>query len=178
MSELVTAARPYARAVFEFAQEAGSIDQWSEQILLMGAIAAEPSVSTLVEHPKMTKQQIAEVFTEVCGEKVDEHGANLIKLLAENGKLALLPEIAALYEQFKAEDEGLVEAEVVSAMELDADQENAIARSLKKRLGRDVKITTRIDESLMGGAIIRAGDLVIDGSLKGRLAKASTALSR
>ncbi len=178
MSELITAARPYARAVFEFAQAESGLDSWSEQLSFMAAIVANPAMTKLLDNPKLTKEKQAEMFAHVCGDKIDQHAINLVKLLAENGKLSVLPEITELYEEFKDEDEGLVEAEVVSALEISADQEKAIAASLKKRLGRDVHITTRIDESLMGGAIVRAGDLVIDGSLKGRLAKVSTALLR
>ena len=178
MSELITAARPYARAVFEFAQEEGSLDKWSEQILFMGTIAADDAIVTVLDNPKLTKTEIAEIFNTVTGEYVDDHGANLVKLLAENSKLSLLPHIAALYEEFKADADGMIEAEVISAMEVSEAQEKAIAKSLKKRFGREVKITIRIDESLMGGAVIRIDDLVIDGSLKGRLAKATTALSR
>lgn len=178
MSELITAARPYARAVFEFAHAESGLDNWSEQLSFMATIVVDPAMSKLLDNPKLTKEKQAEMFAHVCGDKIDKHAMNLVKLLAENGKLSVLPEIAELYEEFKAEDEGLVEAEVVSALEISVDQEKAIAASLKKRLGRDVHITTRIDESLMGGAIIHAGDLVIDGSLTGRLAKVTTALSR
>ena len=178
MSELITAARPYARAVFELGQADSELDKWTEQLSFMATIMADPEMSQVLDNPKLTKAEQAGMFVHVCGDKIGVKATNLVKLLADNDKLSLLPEIAALYEQFKTDHEGLVEAEVVSALEISADQEQAIASSLKKRLGRDVHITTRIDKSLMGGAIIRAGDLVIDGSLKGRLAKVTTALSR
>ncbi len=178
MSELITAARPYARAAFEFARDNDVVSAWSGQIEHMAALAALPEMQQVIDNPRLTKAQIADLFAEACGDDIDDHGRNLIHLLAENGKLGLLPEIAALFEQYRDEAEGLVEVEVTSAMPMDAEQEKRIADSLKKRFGRDVKITTQIDESLMGGAVIRAGDLVIDGSLKGRLDKAATALSR
>ncbi len=178
MSELITAARPYARALFEFAREQNAVDAWDKQLNFLAGVVTDPAMQPVIDNPRLSKQAIADIVAEICGDGLDSHGVNLVRLLAENGKLTLMPEIAALFERQKDEAEGVVEAEVVSAMAIDADQEKAIADSLKKRFGRDVKITTRIDESLMGGAIIRAGDLVIDGSLKGRLAKAATALSR
>ncbi len=178
MSELITAARPYARAVFEFARDNDAISSWGEQIQYLAAMVAVPEMQQVIDNPRLTKSRIAELFVGAADGHIDDHGANLVRLLAENGKLVLLPEIAALFEQYRDEAEGLVEVEVTSAMPMDAEQEQRIAKALKKRFGRDVKITTQIDESLMGGAVIRAGDLVIDGSLKGRLDKAATVLSR
>lgn len=178
MSELVTAARPYARAVFELAQSENTIDKWSENLGFMTVIVSDSDMTALLDNPKLSKQETGDLLASVCGDDIDGHATNLIKLLAENDRLTLIPEISALFEHFRASGAGMIEAEVVSAQEISDEQQAKIADSLKKRLGQEVKLTTRIDESLLGGAIIRAGDLVIDGSLKGRLAKITTAMSR
>jgi F-type H+-transporting ATPase subunit delta len=171
MSELTTAARPYARAVFEMANEAGSLAKWSEALALMGAVADNEEVKTLLATPKMAKQAGADAFLTLCDDKLDDKAKNLVKMLAENDRLSLLPEMSVLYEALKDEAEGSVEALVTTAKKLTQAEETSISTALKKRLGRDVKLKVSVDESLLGGAIIQAGDLVIDGSLKGRLSK-------
>ena len=114
----------------------------------------------------------------VCADEIDDQGRNYIKLLAQIRRLVLLPDITALYEYYRAEAEGKIEAEVISAKDITEQQMGNIAQALKKRLGREVSISARTDSSLLGGAIIRAGDLVIDGSVRGKLNKLATALSR
>lgn len=178
MSELTTAARPYAKAVFEMAKEAGGLTQWSAQLAAMSAVVAAEGSASLLSHPRMTKEQKAQAFADIAGSAIDVQGQNLLKVLAENDRFALLPEIAVLFEQFKAEAEGAVDAEITSAMDMTDDQRQAIAAALQKRLGREVKLVTKIDPSLMGGAIIRAGDLVIDGSIQSRLKDMKAALAR
>jgi len=176
MSELTTFARPYAGAAFELAREQKRFDRWSEMLTYMAAVAHDGGMRALLDSPRLSHEQRAEIFISVCEDRLDDEGRNFIKLLAENARLALLPEIAALYEFMRREAEGKIEAEVVSAQEISKTQTEAITRALKARLGREVHLTARTDESLLGGAIIRAGDLVIDGSIRGRLNKLSTAL--
>lgn len=178
MSELVTTARPYARAVFELAEDVDAAKDWSEQLGFMSAVATDRDMLALLDNPKLSCQQAADLFIQVCGDQIDDQGANLVKLMSENGRLQVIPEVYGLFEQMCSDAEGVVEAEIVSAYKVRKDQEAAIAKALMKRLGKSVKLTSRIDKSLMGGAIIRAGDLVIDGSLKGQLDKISGALSR
>lgn len=178
MSELTTAARPYAKAVFEMAQETDSFAQWSEQLGAVSAVVAAEDSAALLDHPRMTKEQKVEAFVEIVGDAVDTSGQNLLKVLGENDRLILLPEITALYEELRAEAEGAVEAEVISAQEVSDEQQQAIVAALQKRLGREIKLVTKVDPSLMGGAIIRAGDLVIDGSIQSQLKEMSMALSR
>ncbi|MFN3786224.1 MAG: F0F1 ATP synthase subunit delta [Thiothrix sp.] len=178
MSDLTTAARPYARAVFEMAQEAGRLPQWSAQLAAMSAVVAAEGSASLLAHPRMSKEQKAQIFAEIAGDALDDQGRNLLKTLAENGRFALLPEIATIFEQLRAEAEGAIEAEVISAQEMSADQQQKIAAALQKRLGREVKLITKVDPSLMGGAVIRAGDLVIDGSIQSRLKDMKAALAR
>ena len=177
MSELTTAARPYARAVFDMAKETGELDQWSESLGFMGGIAANEDVVALLSSPKMAKQAGADAFIQLADGKLDDKAQNLVKTLAENNRIALLPEISALFEVLKDEAEGSVEAIVTTAKKLTKAEEKSIAAALKKRLGREVKLKVSIDKALLGGAIIQAGDLVIDGSIQGRLNKMTMAMA-
>ncbi len=169
MSEFTTTARPYARALFELAEDAGTLTEWSEKLAFLGAVVSNDDVRALLDNPTMTKESTADAVIKICDDQLDDKAENLVKQLAEYDRLEVLPEISTLFEVLKDEAEDVIEAVVTSAQELAADEKEAIATALKKRLGRDVKITTEIDESILGGAIIRAGDLVIDGSIQGRL---------
>lgn len=176
MSELTTTARPYARALFELASDAGTLTEWSETLAFLGALVSNEEVRALLDSPAMTKQAAADAVIKLSDGKLDDKAENLVRQLAEYGRLEVLPEISSLYEAMKDEAECVVEAVVTSAQELSDEEKDAIASALKKRLGREVKITTEIDESILGGAIIRAGDLVIDGSIQGRLKNIQHAL--
>lgn len=178
MSELTTAARPYAKAVFELAQQTDALQEWSDQLAAMSAVVATEDSAALLAHPRMSKAQKTEIFSDVVGDDLSEGGRNLLATLSENDRFVLIPEIAAIFEGMKAEAEGAVEAEVVAAQKMTKKQEETIAAALQKRLGREVKLVTSIDPSLMGGAIIRAGDLVIDGSIQSRLKNMMTSMSR
>ena len=177
MSELTTAARPYARAVFEIAKETNSLADWSDSLSFMGAVASDADVAALLETPKMAKQAGAEAFIKLCDNKLDDKAINLVKTLADNNRIKLFPEISALFEVLKDEEEDSVEAIVQSASRLTKAEEKLITAALKKRLGREVKLKVSIDKALLGGAIIKAGDLVIDGSIQGRLKKMTTAMA-
>jgi len=178
MSDISTLARPYARAVFETARDKASLPNWSEALALMSVIASDPTMKEVLDNPKMTKAQKGELFAGVCSDKIDDAAKNLIALLAENNRLSICPEVAEQFEALKSADEGVVEAEVTSAMPLDSDQESALKESLKKKLGSDVSLTTSVDESLIGGVIVKAGDMVIDGSIRSQIAALSNALNR
>ncbi len=178
MAEKTTIARPYAEAVFQLAQQQGELKSWSETLQLCAAIASNPEMSALIGNPRIDATQLSGLFGELCGEKLNEQGKNFIATLIENDRLDLLPEIAELYEKARAEAEGVMSAEVISAQSLDKSQQEAIAAALKKRLGREVVLECRVDESLLGGAVIRAGDLVIDGSAKGQLDRLAHVLLR
>ena len=177
MSELTTAARPYARAAFDLASKQGGLEKWSDMLGFCAAVAHDSSMQAALDNPSLNKQQSAQLFNEVCGDQLDQQGQNFIKLLAENDRMELLPEIAALYQHYRAQAEGTVDAELISALETSEEQVNKIAESLARRLGKKVSLTTRIDSSLIGGAIIKAGDMVIDGSVRGRLEKLSNNLA-
>ncbi len=177
MAELITIARPYAEAVFKRAAETSCFPAWSEALQLMAAIATDESMANVIAGAQFSKAELADLFNEVAGDKIDQEAKNLVKLLAENGRLALLPEIAEQYEVQRAEAEGSIEAEIVSAFAVSDAQRSKVAESLKQRLGRDIKLSVTIDESLVGGAIIRAGDMVIDGSVRGKLEKLASTVN-
>ena len=178
MTERTTLARPYAEAVFRLARERKTLKAWSEMLQLAAAVAADPKITALIDNPRVPRNRFVDFFLDVGGKKLDQDAANLVRLLSDNHRLALLPEIAALYEALRAQAENRVEAEVVSAAAINETQLKDIAAALKKRLGRDIDLHTRIDPSLVGGIVIRAGDLVIDGSVQGKLRLLATHLNR
>lgn len=182
MAETTTVARPYARAAFEHAQATkGGLKKWSEVLATAAAVAGDPVMQNAFADPAMTAADRADVFLDVvrsaAGDKaVSGEFGNFVRLLAENRRLALLPEIVAMFETLKAEAEKSIHAEVISAFEIGDEQKARIAAALKQRLQREVELDVTVDESLIGGAIIRAGDVVIDGSARGQLANFATAL--
>ncbi|MCT7359159.1 MAG: F0F1 ATP synthase subunit delta [Thalassobium sp.] len=176
MAELTTLARPYAKAVFAEASEKGALDAWSADLALLAACVADADMAKVLVHPSLTAQQQAQALTDVCGDKLNEAAKNLVAVLAENKRLMLVPEIAALYEELKAQLQNTVDVVVTSAFELSNEQADKLAQALKAKLQCDVRLTSEIDETLIGGAIIRAGDLVIDGSVTGKLSKLAEAM--
>ena len=181
MPDFDSAARPYARAVFELASEEGKLQQWQDSLLMAAGIAMNDDMQAVFDQPAMLADQKAEIFLSVLsssGASADEHFSNLVKLLAEKGRLSALPSIAATYEELKQQAEGQVEVQVRSAQPLTDEQRQKIADSLTKKLGKDVSITAEVDESLIAGAVISAGDMVIDGSAKGRMEKLAIALNK
>jgi F-type H+-transporting ATPase subunit delta len=177
MADRATIARPYARAAFAHAHAGKELPAWSKLLGMAAATAADPRVARLIGNPHVTGLQLVELLTGIAGGAAGKQGHNFLHALAENRRLALLPEIATQFETLRAEIENVVDVEVIAAREIAAPQQKRLAEALKRRLGREVRMHTRIDESLIGGAIVRAGDLVIDGSLKGRLARLGSALT-
>lgn len=179
MSEITTAARPYANAVYQLASESSAkLAAWSDALTLMSAVVADSTMASKLASPELGKHQKGELMLAVVGDKLDEHQKNLVKLMAENNRLILMPTVAALYEEYRAEAEGQIDAEVTSAFPLTAEQQASIATALKNKTGREVTITTTTDASLIGGVVIKAGDIIIDGSMKARLAALASTLSR
>ncbi|UCB54327.1 MAG: F0F1 ATP synthase subunit delta [Thiotrichales bacterium] len=178
MADYTTAARPYARAVYSRATETSTVAEWGDALALMAAVAADPGMQELLEQPQLSKEQKGELMLRVLTDKLNQQQQNLVKLLAENGRLRALPEVAHQFEIRRAEAAGKVEAEVISAFDLTDEQEQAITATLKSKLGRDVSITTRTDESLIGGVVIKAGDTIIDGSMKSQLESLALSLGR
>lgn len=169
MAEKITIARPYAKAVFELAQEHKALAHWSETLQGLAELVAIPTVEALINDPMVTPAKRAAVLIEACGDKLDTAGANLLKVLSENRRLDILPEIAADFENLKALAENTIEVEFRAPVELDEAEHDKLVAALRKRLGREVELHALVDESLLGGAVIRAGDIVIDGSVKTRL---------
>jgi len=177
MAELTTLARPYAKAAFGFADGANVLGSWSEMLALAGAVSQHPLLSKLLSSPTLTTEDKGRAFIEICGDQLSEQAGNFVKVLAENKRLELLPSIAQLFEAFKAQKEKSVEVELQSAFELPAAIQDKLAKALSVKLDRDVNVSSSIDKSLIGGVVIRAGDTVIDGSVKGRLAKLAEAMN-
>lgn len=172
----ITIARPYAEAVFQRAAETGKLDLWSEMLEFLAAAVRDPALSGLIASPKLDRSQMAELVLEIGGGRLSDEGQNLVRLLAANRRLAVLPGIARLFEQRKAEHEGTIDVVVTSAFELKPAQEKQLADALKRRLGRDVRITSEHDPELIGGFRLRAGDMVVDGSVAGRLTQLANEL--
>jgi F-type H+-transporting ATPase subunit delta len=177
MSERLTIARPYAKAIFALARKTNSLAAMATGLVRAAETVTDPRVKSLLGSPHVTPAQLADLVTGVAGSSFDESGRNFIELLAQNRRLGFLPEIVALFEQMKAEVENAVDVEVTSATALTPDQESRYAAALQKKLGRQVRLRTQIDQSLLGGAVLRAGDLVIDGSIKGRLDRLANELT-
>ncbi|TKR30563.1 F0F1 ATP synthase subunit delta [Luteimonas gilva] len=174
MSQALTLARPYARAAFAIARDAGKFAQWSDALGFAARLSADPQIASLLGNPKLTDDDAVVLLSP---NDADQPVRDFLALLADNRRLALLPEIAGLYEEARAEAERIVKAKVTSAAALPAGELDAIKVALKKRFGREVELETAIDESLIGGAVIDAGDVVIDGSLRGKLSRLQTALA-
>lgn len=171
MSDLIKFARPYAKAAFSIAREQKSLADWSIMLNTASHISLDPRVADMITNPSIESTKIADLFRDIGGDRFDEAFSRLIGVLAENDRLAILPDIAAMYERLREEEERRLPVRVVSAIELDADTLGRMQSALEKRFDKQVSIDTEIDGSLLGGAIIIADDLVIDGSVRGRLNK-------
>lgn len=174
MSQPLTLARPYARAAFALSREAGRSADWSKALAFAARVAADPQAQAVLGHPLLSS---ADAVGLLVIDGADEAFVRFLGLLADNRRLPLLPEISGLFEELRAEADRVVKARVTAAAELPAAELESIKAALKKRFGREVEIETAIDASLIGGAVIDAGDVVIDGSLKGKLSRLQSALA-
>jgi F-type H+-transporting ATPase subunit delta len=177
MAERATIARPYAKAAFEYARDANDFAGWSLALARAAEIVADPRVAALTKSPQWSAADVVGLITDVAGASLNAGMENFVRVLAENHRLLLLPEIAAHYEEFRSAVENTVDVEVVSAVKLDAAQSGKLSAALAKRLKGNVRMKNSVDATLLGGAVLRAGDLVIDGSLKGRLERLATELT-
>lgn len=169
MADKTTIARPYARAAFATARGSGKLGAWSEALRTGAVVVQDSRFQNLLGNPHVTPQQLAELVSEISGSQLGETGRNFVQTLAENRRLARLPEISRLFDALKDAEEGVVDVTVTSAAPLGEEQQRTLAEALKRRLKREVRLHTVTDAALIGGAVIRAGDLVIDGSLRTRL---------
>lgn len=177
MADLTTVARPYAKALFDLARRQGSLERWSQTLGTLAEIAGDEAMHALVQNPKVSDEEVINLINSVAGERFDDSARNLVRLLADNDRLPALPDIAALFEVMKAESEGAIDVDVFSPHPVSDSYKHSLSESLRRKLGRDVRMNFSIDESLIGGALIKAGDLVIDGTVRGRLNKLSGALA-
>jgi F-type H+-transporting ATPase subunit delta len=171
MSQFTTLARPYARAAFETAISDGSLKGWSAALGLLAALLQDSKVAGYLSDPSNSTGAQGQTLLDLCGSELDAKAQNFVLILAANKRLVLLPDISTLFEELKADYEKTVDVDVISAFGMDQSAESSLVAALKKRLQRDVKLNVTIDRALIGGMIVRAGDLVIDGSVRGRLNK-------
>src|SRR5579885_2824202 len=173
MADLATLARPYAKAVFELARDAGggAPARWSATLKLLSELVAESSIAALIGDPRLPRAQLAALLCATLAGHLDRTGENLVRLLADNRRLPLLPAIAAEYERLRADAEARAEVEIATATEVPEAQRLALVAAIARRLKRQVQAHWRIDPRLLAGAVVRAGDLVIDGSVAGELAR-------
>lgn len=178
MAEPASIARPYAKAIFEIARDSGDLDGWSAGLRALAAIAADPQIAVLARHPDVPPEQLARLVIEVGGgSDMPEAARNVVHVLARNDRLLTLPDISVQFDELRAQAQSRIEAELISAMPVSDVQRQQIVAALEKRLGRRVTLTVSVQEDLLGGAVIRAGDLSIDGSARGKLDKLADALS-
>jgi F-type H+-transporting ATPase subunit delta len=181
MAEQATVARPYARAAFEHARERGELATWSQMLAAAAAVAAAPGAEDLFGNPRVGREELVELLAAVAaqrGVRVGPDGRNYLGVLAHNHRLRFLPAIAAQFEQLRSEVENTIDVEVTTAMPLEPAQRSRLSEALAKRFQRQVRIAETVDPALVGGAIVRAGDLVIDGSVQGRLARLEQQISQ
>ena len=175
MSELITVARPYAKAAFEFAVETQALDKWHEMLVFASEVAKNEDMKSFLSSSS-SPETMADVFCKVCGEQLDEKGQNLVKIMAENGRLPALPAVIDLYAEMHAQYSKEITVEVTAAVELSASQVEKLSAALEKRLERKVKINCNVDSKVVGGLVIKADDTVIDGSVRGKLDRLTDAL--
>ncbi|MEW5290370.1 MULTISPECIES: F0F1 ATP synthase subunit delta [Erwinia] len=175
MSEFTTVARPYAKAAFDFAVEHQNVDSWQQMLAFAAEVASNEQVAELLSGA-LAPEALSAQFIAICGEQLDEAGQNLIKVMAENKRLPALKDVLAQFIELRAAHDATADVEVISSTTLSDEQLTKISAAMEKRLSRKVKLNCKIDKSVMAGVIIRAGDMVIDGSVRGRLERLADAL--
>lgn len=178
MAEISTLARPYAKAAFEYANENGAVEQWSTMLSLLAGLSGFTAVSELISGPGETPANKASKLIDICGDGLNAQGANFLRNLANNRRLDLLAEIQIQFNALQAEYNKTLDVDVVAARAMDQSQQDRLAEALQQRLQRTININVSVDAKLIGGAVIRAGDTIIDGSVSGRLAKLAEAINQ
>ncbi|MCC6915946.1 F0F1 ATP synthase subunit delta [Nitrosomonas sp.] len=176
MAEAITIARPYAEAVFKLARESGSLFSWSETLDTVNSIVQEPQIKGLINNPQISAAKLCEIILSVGSKKISDDGKRLVSLLIDNRRLLVLPQICDLFEQFKAQHEGVLEAEIESAFPLDSDQVAKLVSILEAKFQRKVKADISVKSELIGGIRVKIGDQIIDSSVHGKLEAMATAL--
>ena len=178
MAELTTLARPYAKAAFEYADASNTLDAWSSALQQLSAVVADEKVSTSLSNPLATTEQHAQTLIGLMGEDLDAKVQNFVRNIADNKRLSLLDEISQLFDLMKANREQVLDVKIQSAFDMSDDQQASLSDALSKNLNRKVSLEVETDSSLIGGALINAGDTLIDGSVKGRLTKLTEAVAQ
>ncbi len=178
MAEKTTLAKPYAKAIFEIASQDNTVDSWLEKLELLSQVSSVDTVLEVIKNPEISTDDTINMFTDICKDMLDDKSVNLLRVAGKHSRLDLFPEIAREYAKLKAEVQGTLEAEVISAYMVNATQKKLITENLKKRFNKEITITTVIDKSLIAGIVIRAGDLVIDGSVSSQIKKLTHTLLR
>ncbi|MCK5719884.1 MAG: F0F1 ATP synthase subunit delta [Thiomargarita sp.] len=178
MAELATLARPYAGAVFDLAKTTNSLDTWSNNLKFLEIVVQDDQINNIIHNPKIDKNTISNLLLDICSEQLDQVGINLLKVLLENKRLAVIPQLVAQYELLKAHNQGFLKVEIAASYPVEQAQQETIKTILQKRLGKTIDINITLDESLLAGCLIHAGDDVIDLSVKGRLQQLATELRR
>ena len=177
MAETGELARPYAVAAFKQADEEGRLGEWAEMLELLAAVARDATMSGLIANPRVDRVRLVELFIDVCGDRLSDTGRNFVKVVGQYDRFALLPDISKRFAEERAAREGRNQVHVTSAFELSKPQRKTIVKAMEARLGTKVTLDCEVDDSLIGGVVIRAGDLVIDASLRGRLAQLAQTLA-
>lgn len=178
MAELATLARPYANAVFDIAKGDGELDRWSRMLAILSVAASDATMQTLLALPEVEEVQKAYRLSEVCGTELNERAKRFVQVLAVNKRLPLLPEIQVQFESLRADEQSTLDVAVTSAFPLSEAELESLKTALGRRFEKEINMESDVDRSLIGGAVIRAGDTVIDGSVRGRLAKLSESVQR
>ncbi len=169
MAEISTIARPYAVAAFKLGKETKSLAKWSDMLALASAVANDEKMQALIHNPKLLASDLQDAFLKVCGKHLNEQGQNLIKVLIEYGRMSVLPAISSAFEELKAQDEGVLDAQIIAAAKLSAAQTKDLVKRLEAKFGKKVEATVTVDAEIIGGIKIIVGDTVIDASVKGQL---------
>lgn len=177
MSTLATLARPYAKAAFELAQSQQALAGWGDMLSLASEMATEESMAGLLESPHVSNDRVVSIMADAAGDAFDKRFHDFLSVLASNGRLPLLPQVTSLYQQFREAAEKRLSVKVVSAVPLDESQAERMREALARRFECEIHLDNEIDAGVIGGAVVYAGDQVIDGSLRGRLQKLSASLA-
>ena len=178
MAEFATLARPYANAAFDVAKSAGRLEEWSRGLNLLALAGEEPNLKAMIQSPTATTAEKAFKLAELFRDDLLDSVRQFVHVLAENKRLSLLAEITTQFEVRRAEEARTLDVEVTTAVPLSDSEQNRFQEILERRFEQQINLTTAVDETIIGGAHIRAGDTVIDGSLRGRLAKLGEAFAR
>jgi len=176
MAEAITVARPYADALYKLSLKDRNFPQWSKMLQLAAAIAGEKQVKMLIGNPKVSAQQLSQLFMDIGRGIFNDEARNLLALLSENKRIQILPEISQLYESLKAQHEGVLEAKIASAFEMDAKQISKLTNDLERKFNQKIEPKVSVDPELIGGIKVEIGDEVFDASVRGKLESMTIAL--